>query len=138
MSRPITMRTSAILAALMRGIGTELVRARFDLTGDDLAAITKRHRALIASGSLFALERRTERPVHLRLPETTAIEQRQPRPAAAPGVPPLPLRAQQLFSKHTPWEEFERLRVDTGGGVLVPGGALITNGDRAWRCEVSL
>ena len=29
----------------------------------------------------------------------------------------------------------ELRRVDTGGRVAVPGGALFTNGDRAWRCE---
>jgi len=49
------------------------------------------------------------------------------------GVPPLPLRRRLAFSQHTPWEEFELFR-SYGSRVRVPEGALITGGDRAWRC----
>jgi hypothetical protein len=56
----------------------------------------------------------------------------------APVGPPFPRPWAPVFSKHTPWEDFERWRVDLGARqLLVPSGALITGSDRAWRCEVS-
>jgi hypothetical protein len=58
---------------------------------------------------------------------------RPPRPAAAPVASPLSPPARQLFSQHTPGEEFEYLRVDLGDRVRVPSGALIHGGDLAWR-----
>jgi hypothetical protein len=131
-SRPITARTAAVLSQLMRGISTELVRARFGLTGNDLVAITRRHRALIASGSLEALAVRTDRG-----PEVLSrLSPGQPGTVSPRTVPPLPRpRAPVSFTPFTPWEEFERLRVDLGVRMVrVPEGALITNGSRAWRC----
>jgi hypothetical protein len=133
MSRVIAPRTAAILRALMDGVSRELVRGRFGLSGNQLADITQRHRALLQARGPLPVEFR------LRLTETPAPKLNGRRgPAGAHGVPPLPLVGRRLFSKHTAWEEFERWRVDLGARqLLVPGGALFSNGDRAWRCEVS-
>lgn len=117
----------------MRGVGTDIVRARFGLTGDQLADIVDRHRALLDTRDLFLLARRTELVPVL---SCAAAKQRAPRPGAAHGwSPPPPPVGSRIFSKHTAWEEFERWRVDLGPRRMrVPGGALISGGTRAWRC----
>jgi hypothetical protein len=79
--------------------------------------------------------------VRLDSPSMLAPIQKRTKPATrAPDavelgpVPPLP-GGPLAFSKNTPWEEFERWRVDLGPrAVFVPEGPLITGGTRAWRC----
>lgn len=57
--------------------------------------------------------------------------------SAAPRESPPQSRVRGVFSRHTPWGEFEYGRVaETGRVPRVPGGPLFTGG-RAWRREVT-
>lgn len=93
-------------------------------------------------GLLSARERREVLSLKLRAwsgkPRLRDNEKSAKAPAvgAAPGGPPPPPPVRSRISfLNTPWEEFERLRVDLGPRqVLVPEVVLITGGSTAWRC----